>query len=267
MLRTTSRVAALLVLSAGLGLAPRAWAEVPDHAAALAEIQTLTSEASAAFESYSYRKAQTKLERALVLAAEAGVARDPKLADVHVMLGVAAVAGSNDLYRGLHAFVQALRLNPAAGIPKKVATPQLAEMFAKAKQTVAQIGKPPTIRLPQTAREGAAPGEAKGGPHKGATGLVHSSIDSAKRGYPIPVKVEAGVDIQANQVILFYRPAGTVQFTAVTMQKSGSLFRIAIPAEATSGRYVHYYLEARDARGRLAASFGSARSPTVIIIN
>lgn len=234
-----------------------------DPQAVMSEIQTLTSEAVSAFDNYSYRKAQLKLERALALAQSAGLARDRKLAEVHVMLGVAAVAGTNDLYRGLHAFVRALRLNPAASIPKKVQTPQLLEMFARARQTVKEIGKPPTIRLAQSKAALAQQAAAK---KSTASGLVHSPIDSAKRGYPIPVKVETGIDIQAHKVILFYRKAGTVQYEQIPMQKSGSVFRAAVPPEATSGRYIHYYLEARDPRGRLAASFGSARSPSVIII-
>ncbi len=234
-----------------------------DPQAVFSEIQSLTSEAVTAFESYSYRKAQQKLERALSLAQSAGLARDPKLAEVHVMLGVAAVAGSNDLYRGLHAFVRAIRLNPASSIPKKVQTPQLLEMFARARQTAKEIGKPPTIRLAQSKEAQALQAAAK---KSTASGLVHSPIDTAKRGYPIPVKVETGIDIQAHKVILFYRKAGTVQYEQIPMQKSGSVFRAAVPPEATSGRYLHYYLEARDPRGRLAASFGSARSPSVIIV-
>lgn len=245
-----------------LACALPAFAAKVDPQAVMTEIQTLTGEAVAAFDNYSYRKAQQKLERALSLAQSAGLSRDRKLAEVHVMLGVAAVAGSNDLYRGLHAFVRALRLNPGASIPKKVQTPQLLEMFARARQTAKEIGKPPTIRLAQSKAALAQQAAKK----STASGLVHSPIDSAKRGYPIPVKVETGIDIQAHKVILFYRKAGTVQYEQIPMQKTGSVFRAAIPPEATSGRYIHYYLEARDPRGRLAASFGSARSPSVIII-
>ena len=124
-----------------------------------------------------------------------------------------------------------------------------------------QIGKPPTIRLARVSVVAADKTQKSA-----ASGLAHTAIDSAKRGYPIVVKAEAGADIQAHRVLLFYRKPGTVQFTEMPMQKTESVFRSAIPAEATYGRYVHYYLEARDQRGRLAASFGSARSPSVVII-
>jgi hypothetical protein len=254
---------ALLIIVLSGALSAPALAAKADPQVVFSEIQSLTTEAVAAFDNYSYRKAQTKLEHALSLAGSAGLSRDPKLAEVHVMLGVAAVAGSNDLYRGLHAFVQAIRLNPAASIPKKVQTPQLLEMFARARQTAKEIGKPPTIRLAQSK---ASLAQQQARKKSTASGLVHSPVDFAKRGYPIPVKVETGIDIQAHKVILFYRTAGTVTYSAIPMQKSGNVFRAAVPPEATAGRYLHYYLEARDQRGRLAASFGAARSPSVIIV-
>jgi len=203
------------------------------------------------------------LERALTVAQQAGLTQDRRLAEVQVMIGVAAVAGSNDLYRGLHGFVQALRLDPAASIPQQLITPQLTEMFAKAKQTVKEIGRPPTIQLAQSTKDASPTATVA---RSTASGLGHSPIDSAKRGYPIPVRVETGVDIQAQRVLLFYRPANTVQFLWLEMAKQGNVFRANVPAEVTSGRYIHYYIEAHDQRGRLAASFGSARSPTVIVI-
>ena len=257
---TSARCIVVLLLAVALPIAGAGRAAA-EEANAMSEIQTLTGEAQAAFENYSYRKAQTKLERALTLALSAGLANDPRMADVHITLGVASIAGTNDLYRGLHSFVRALRLNPKVEIPRKLSTPQLMQMFAKAKQTAREIGRPPTIRLQQV---------RVGGPQQAArtaaTGLVHTPIDTAKRGYPVPAKVETGLDVQAHKVYLFYRPAGTVQFVSLPMAKTGNVFRVAIPPEATVGRYFHYYIEARDQRGRLAASLGAARSPSVVTV-
>jgi hypothetical protein len=253
------RCSALLYLLAGvLWLPTAAYAE----GEAMTEIQSLNTEAQTAFENYSYKKAQAKLEKALTLAIRGGLTKDPRMAEVHVMLGVAAIAGVNDLYRGLHAFVQALRLNPKVEIPKKLSTPQLTQMFAVARKTAKEVGVPPTIRLPQTK---STAGEGKVARSQ-ATGLMHTPIDTARRGFPVPVKVETGLDIQAHKVYLFYRPPGTVAFVWLAMVKTGNVFRVAVPPEATTGRYFHYYIEARDQRGRLAASFGSARSPTVVTI-
>jgi len=57
-----------------------------------------------------------------------------------------------------------------------------------------------------------------------------------------------------------------VKYGHVEMKQSRGAFRAAIPAKVCKGRYVHYYIEARDQRDRRAASHGSERSPNVIIM-
>jgi hypothetical protein len=252
----------ILVLGAGLLAPERATAQDASNPK-LEQIGTLNQEAVAACEGYSFKKARAKLHRALALATDAGLEHNPALAETYVLLGVACISGGNDLYRGLHYLVRAARLNPKIRVPRKLATPQLLNLQKTARATVKAVKKPVTINL----------GGAKGGPgtaakagKPGGRGLVHVPIDTAKRGYPIPVKATPGLDIQAHRVFLFYRPAGTVKFSRIPMKKAKGAFRAAIPAAATQGRYIHYYIEATDQRGRLAGSKGSARSPNVVII-
>lgn len=228
----------------------------------LETIRSLNQEAVAAFESYSFNKARKRLLKALGIAKQARLDKSKEAVQTLVLLGVAYVAGSNDLYRGLHYFVRALRLDKKAAIPSKLATPQLLRMFKTAQNTVKTVKTPPTIVLQQ--KDSADSAGPAAGP-KGR-GLLHTPIDSAKRGYPIPVKAQAGLDVQAQRLYLHYRPAGTVKFLKLPMKKTRGVFRAAIPASATGGRYVHYYIEAVDQRGRLAASMGSARSPNVVTI-
>jgi hypothetical protein len=239
------------------------WAQEKNPSSAVDQVKALTAEAASAIEAYSYRKAEEKLEQALSLAAESGLDQSPHTAEVYMMMGVSSISGSNDLYRGLHYFVKALRLNPKIGLPQRLTTPQLTEMLANAKKTVKELSRPPTVRLAQESKRETK--TASQSPTK-PSGLTHVPIDSAKRGYPILVRADAGSDIQAHRGFVFYRLPGVVQFISIPMAKTGTTFRAAIPPEATKGRYIHYYIEARDKRGRLAASFGSAKSPTVIII-
>ncbi|MCC6747265.1 MAG: hypothetical protein IT371_06375 [Deltaproteobacteria bacterium] len=235
-------------------------APAPD---AMTQIQQLNTEAAAAFEAYSYGKGRAKLQEALGVAARAGLAKDKRLAATHILLGVAAIAGQSDLYRGLHAFVAGLRLDPKAQVPKRLSNPELEQALASARRTAAVVKAPPTIDITEPAAAAAAAAAAT---RIKASGLDHSAIDEAKRGYPIPVKAAVGTDVQAHRVQLFYRSAGTVEFVGLPMSREANVFRAAIPAAATSGRYVHYYIEAYDPRGRLAASNGSARGPNVVII-
>jgi hypothetical protein len=256
-LRAAALVASWLAL-------PLVAAAQPADTAALEQITTLNQEAATAFDTYAFKNARKKLYRALQVASRAGLGSDPKLATTYVLLGVAYVSGSNDLYRGLHYFVRALRLDPKARIPKKLRTPQLVQMFKTARRTLKAVGKPPRIKL-VAGKKGPRPDAGKKPKAKGQ-GLIHTPIDTAKRGYPIPVKARSGLDIQAHRIYLFYRHAGTVKFFKIPMKKGRGVYRAAIPANATHGRYVHYYIQAQDQRGRLAGSMGSARSPNVVIM-
>jgi len=229
----------------------------------LAPINALNQEAIGAFESYSFTKARKRLQQALDLASESGLVNDPGIAQTHVLMGVAYIAGSNDLYRGLYYFVKGLRLDPKTTIPQKLATPQLLKMFNTADRAVKVVAVPPTIALGSERREQGSQSVQKAS----GRGLLHSPIDSVKRGYPIPVKAQVGVDIQAHRLFLHFRPTGTVKFTTVPMKKAKGVFRASIPASATRGRTLHYYIEAVDQRGRLAGSMGSARSPNVVTVN
>ncbi len=262
--------AAALALMACLAVPRSAEAQAPagDEAAAVQDprfepIRQLNQAASQAFASYSYRKSQRKLEQALELANKLGLAKKPEMAQTNLLSGITAISGFNDLYRGLHYFAVAARLSPKIQVPKELATPQLVQMFKKAKEALKAVGKPPTIIL------GTEEGKVESGNKKAqpaALGLIHVPVDTAKRGFPVPLKARAGIDVQAHKVFLFYRSQGKVKFKRLPMRKSKGVFRANIPPATTNGRYLHYYVEALDPRGRRSASNGSARSPNVVII-
>ena len=228
----------------------------------LARLSELEKKALDAFNSYSYRTARKVLQQALTEAEDARLQPGPALARIHLLLGIDAVAGSNDLYRGLYEFATALRMDHSIQIPRELLTPQLAQMLKKAKKAIKAVGKPPVLDVASEAEASSGPKVRK----PGQLGLVHVPVDMARRGLPIPIKAEAGIDVQAHKMVLYYRPAGTVKFVKVTMKKNKGVFRASIPPKATMGRYIHYYLEAYDKRGRKTASKGSPKSPIVIIL-
>ncbi|MFH1131876.1 MAG: hypothetical protein V1754_11115 [Pseudomonadota bacterium] len=227
------------------------------------QIQQKNKEAIEAFESYSFKKGEFKLEQAIQLAAAANLSKHAILAETYILLGVAAIGGKNDLYRGLYNFVRALRIYNGVQLPNNLVTPQIRQVFVDAEKKIKAIGTPSTIEV-------SAPQEEKKAETleiaKTVRGLVHDVVDEAKRGYPIPIKAAAGVDLRVNRMFLYFRAAGKVEYERLRMSQVGGLFRGAIPAGITVGNYVHYYVEARDPRGRLAASHGSARGPNVIIV-
>jgi hypothetical protein len=238
---------------------PSSTAEAP---AALEQIRILNQQALRAFEGYSFKKAEQQLEQALLDAQKkAHLGGTAELAESYMLLGIAHVAAHNDLYRGLQYFVQALRIHSAMEIPPSLDTPQLRQIFELARQTISAVGNPQTIPLENKATA-LAPKE-----HQGGQGLMHSPLQGAKRGYPLPIKVSVGHDSGAQRMLLFYRRPGTTAFYEIPMTASREVFRAAIPASAMKGKYLHYYIEASDGRGRFIGSQGSAQSPIVVTIN
>jgi hypothetical protein len=257
-----SRFTVVCVSLAAFCLSPLAWAE-ESGSATWTQVDTLSGEAVAAFEAYSFRKGRRKLNQALRLVEDAGLGQDKKTAQIYMFLGVAAVAGSNDLYRGVHAFVKGLRLDPTATPSKALLTPQIQQVFGQATQVLKAVGKPAVVELPKPKQISS---EVAIKVNKKLRGLVHDSVDQARPGYPIPIKAQAGADIRVSKMFLFFRSAGKVDYQEVELKRVGGLFRGEIPKKALSGRYIHYYIQARDPRGRLAASHGGARGPNVVII-
>jgi hypothetical protein len=253
----------------GLALAVPAAAQEPAQqkdpakAAAASKVAELNAAAQSSFKSYSYRGARRKLEEALQVANDAGLSKEPALVQTYLLMGVTSIAGFNDLYRGLHFFVKAIRIDPKAHVPVELATPQLVQMFGRAKKAIRVIGAPPTIDL------GTAPPikvtDTGKTTRTSRLGLVHEPVDQAKRGFPIPIKAQAGIDVQAHKMYLYYRPAGRVKFDRQQMKLDKGVFRGQIPPSASMGRYIHYYIEAVDQRGRVSARYGSAKSPNVVI--
>jgi hypothetical protein len=220
-------------------------------------------EAAEAFQAYSFRKGKLHLEQALELAERLGLAQDARLAQTYVLIGVGELAADNDTYRGVHAFVRALRLDAKVALPPALVTPQCQQAFATAKEAVAAIKTPELIKFTKRrGQDASAPLKID----RSVRGLVHVPLDEVKRGYPIPIKVAAGADVRVQRVLLYYRSAGEVKYVQSPLKREGGLFRGSIPAQATRGRYVHYYVEGLDPRGRLAATNGSARGPNVVTI-
>jgi hypothetical protein len=74
-----------------------------------------------------------------------------------------------------------------------------------------------------------------------------------------------GSDLAASRVFLFYRTPDREDFATVPMARNKKgVYVGTIPAEATGGRSLQYYIEARDARGKPLMGNGSPASPNII---
>ena len=93
----------------------------------------------------------------------------------------------------------------------------------------------------------------------------------------LPDEVPAGEDLYvhcvpqpgvgAKMLAFYYRSAGMALYNAVTLERSRKGWYVTtIPGGRVSGRLIHYYVEARDGKEKVAASNGKATSPNVITI-
>ena len=74
-------------------------------------------------------------------------------------------------------------------------------------------------------------------------------------------------NVAAKVVTLYYRAGGTVVYNATTMERSRKGWYTAlIPGTRITGKLLHYYVEARDARQDVTATYGKATSPNIAMI-
>jgi hypothetical protein len=71
-------------------------------------------------------------------------------------------------------------------------------------------------------------------------------------------------DLRPGRLLLHYRPAGSEKFTTVAMPRARrGYFQGVVPAEATAGKSLQFFVEAR---GPTKISAGSADSPNILLL-
>ncbi len=200
------------------------------------------------FDLLEFDAAKKKLTDALALVKRARLDKHPVAARTHRNLAVVYASGLNDNDTALVELIAALQIDPSVSIDAAYRTPVLSKLVEQAKAGVS--GKAPE-----------PPPEAE------AAGIQHAPLEDAPGGEPILVSAKVGPELRQYAIKLFYRPAGAETFTPVMMKSAGGAeYQGIIPASATTGASVHYYIEARNAAGKVVAAAASSGSPNVISI-
>jgi hypothetical protein len=212
--------------------------------AALERIRLLNHKAMDEFDGLEFDTAKTALEEAVEVARGADLTRNKALAPIYINLGVVYGAGFNDRLNAVKYFTEALILDPAAELDPMRVTPALEEMFASARENA------------ERARKRAR-----------AAAFKHTPVDEGVVGKPVRVSARVGGELEAEQVILFFRTSGQSTFIPVVMQPTGrGRYVGVIPAEHVKGRSIYYYIEAQDAAGQRLKGHGFATSPNIIAL-
>jgi len=97
---------------------------------------------------------------------------------------------------------------------------------------------------------------------------IHCTIpDEAAAGTDLYVHCVAQPSVGAKLIALYFRPAGVVPYNALLMEPNKKGWSVAmIPGKKITGKFLHYYVEARDARQEVTVSNGKPTSPNVLTI-
>src|SRR5262245_7086319 len=231
------------------------------------KITQLNREALAAIDKREFEKARELLKRALDVCKSAGLEQHPAAARTHIHMGVVIIQGFKNPDLGKKQFAMALAIDPKITITKSLSTPDLEEAFGEAKASGgalaagadddgARAPAPTPAPRPTAETKTAAPS---------SSGFSYHTVSEVKQGSSIIVTVTIEESLKFSKLVLAYREQGTSDYLGREMEPVGDgAYRAEIPASATTGSSVAYYMEAQDDQGNAVASRGNETRPLVI---
>ena len=250
-LRIFLAAAALVAVMSG-----PAWAQNDDNNPAIEKITALNKKALDAYNDLEFEEARKLLKQALDMCTASGLEKHPIAARTHIHMGVVLIAAKQqDL--GVKQFRKALEIEPDIQVTKALANPEILEAFKSA-----------GTDMPPPPAEGATEPPASTPPPAAEAsdvkGIRHTPPSRAKRGKAIPITATVGSDVTGfTKIMLEYRPEGAPEYLEREMKKSGNKYVAEIPASATDGNLITYYIEADtdDENADSIATSGSEQRP------
>jgi hypothetical protein len=244
----TIRLAALLAGLTLLTVAELARAQ-DGNPAAVDRITKLNKKAVDEFENLNFDPARKILKDALDACSRSGLEGSQIAARTHVHMGVVLFAGFKQKDEALAEFKKALEIAPEIKLDKLLATPEIQEVFDQAVE----------------AQKGGKGDKSGGEAAASADAITHEPITRATQGKPIQINVTLDSSVKAKKVMLSFSADGSEDFGEREMKEaSPGNWMGEIPASATAGAKVSYYIEVDGDDDQVVASKGSAVSPLVV---
>jgi hypothetical protein len=234
----------------------------------LNKVVELNKKALQSYESLDMEAAAKFLKQAIELCNLEGLERHPAAARTHIHLGVIYVAGLRLHDLGLTEFRRAIGIDPNIKVTKSLVNPEVETAFAEALAAGGEapspaVAAPPSAPLPPSAAKTVV--EAAPAPIAvGASGISHPPVTEAVNGKAIEIKAQIPAVMHAEKIVLAYRKGSDGDFLAREMQpieSAAGWYHEKIPAEATQGTQVSYYIEVQDADGQALGSSGTQSAP------
>ncbi len=245
----TIRLAVLLTGLALLAVAEPARAQ-DENPAAVEKITKLNKKAVDEFENLNFDQARKILKDALEACSRNGLDGSQIAARTHVHLGVVLFAGFKQKDDALAEFKKALEIAPEIKLDKLLATPEIQEVFDQAVE----------------GKKGETSDKTGGQTAPASTDAIsHEPVTRAAQGKPIPINMTLDSSVKAKKVMLSFSADGSEDFGEREMKEaSPGNWMAEIPASATEGAKVSYYIEVDGDDDQVVASKGSAASPLVV---
>ena len=217
-----------------------------DDTAAVGKVTLLNRKAVEAYQHLEFEAAERLLNEALDQAERAGLMQHPIRARTFVTLGIITLGGLKQRDKAVKYFRKALQIQPEVRLNPGLANPEIQAAFDEA---VAGLGSGGGDELT---------------PEKA---LVHEPVHVGQSKQPVPISVVPDKDLEATAFVLRYRAETVSSFTDVAMTKGANgAYAAAIPASATDGEKVAYFIEARRSNGSVAERRGTAADPIVVAL-
>src|SRR5450432_3345780 len=232
-------------LLAGAGVA-RAEA---DDSASIDKVVKLNKRAVDEYENLNFEDARKILKDALAACAQAGLDTHAVAARTHVHLGVVLFAGFKQKDQALKEFKKAIEIQADIKLDKSLANPEIQAVFDEAAEAQKSEGG------------GAAATTAS------ADAVTHEPVTRAEQGKPIPINVTIDPSVGAKKVVLSFSADGSEDFGEREMKEaSPGNWTGEIPASATVGAKLKYYIEVTGAGDQTVATKGSATEPLIVAL-
>jgi hypothetical protein len=179
---------------------------------------------------------------ALEICAQSGLENHPVTARTYIHLGIVTFTGFKQREEAVDQFRKALKIQADIKLDKILATPEVQEVFDEALAAQKADSKPPPPDL--------KPGE----------GVEHTPVARSPQNQTIVIKATVDPSLGAKKVLLSFSADGADDFVEREMKEDppGSGFYAAeIPASATQGAFVNYYIEAYGDNDKLLGSKGT----------
>ena len=225
-------------------LLPRPVQAEDRDSATVGKITLLNRKAVDAYQHLEFETAVKLLNEALEVSERAGLVLHPVRARTYMTLGIVTLGGFKQRDQAIKYFHKALQIQPEVRLSAGLANPEIQAAFDEA---IASLG----------ANDELSPDKA----------LVHEPVHVGQVGRAVPITVLPDKDLGASALVLRYRAATASAFTDLPLQKGPTgAFEAAIPASATTGQQVVYFIEARRADGSVIVRRGTAADPMVVAL-